>query len=248
MPICVYGKSKTDVKNKLFALRREPSRRADPERLTVAEWLTRWLQSVKDDPSLSLSTYRLYKNTVERHLVPYIGLIRLSGLRAAHVWDLLDALARNGVGDRTKQLAHKVLHRALQIAHKRDKVQQNVCSLVDRPSATSKPRAFLETEEEILRFLHAAEGTRYHALYVTALYTGMRQGELLALTWDCVDLSQGYIDVRATLTKDDSGNLVPTRPKTTASIRRIILPKVALDVLRAPWLLTIRAVLESPWR
>jgi integrase len=68
---------------------------------------------------------------------------------------------------------------------------------------------------------------------MTALYTGMRQGEMLALTWDRVNLDEGYLDVRSTLTKDEDGDLVATKPKSKASIRRIILPKVALVALQA---------------
>jgi integrase len=60
----------------------------------------------------------------------------------------------------------------------------------------------------------------------------MRQGEMLALTWDRVNLSEGYVDVRSTLTKDEDGELVATKPKSKASIRRIVLPQVALDALQ----------------
>src|ERR1700726_3118704 len=77
-PILVYGRSKTDVKNKLFALQREHERGNDPERLTVRQWLERWLQSVKDDSKLSLSTYNLYKNTVDKHIVPHVGAVKLT--------------------------------------------------------------------------------------------------------------------------------------------------------------------------
>jgi integrase len=232
-PILVYGKSKTDVKNKLFALQRDHEPGNDPERLTVGQWLERWLQSVKDDSKLSLSTYKLYKNTVDKHILPHVGAVKLTRLSKSNVWDMLDSLAKDGVGDRTRQLAHKALHRALQIAMRRDKITRNPCALVDRPSAVTKPRFFLKTPEEVLRFQAATVGSRHFALYMTALYTGMRQGEMLALTWDRVNLDEGYLDVRSTLTKDEDGDLVATKPKSKASIRRIILPKVALVALQA---------------
>ena len=83
---------------------------------------------------------------------------------------------------------------------------------------------------------------------MTALYTGMRQGEILALTWDCIDLGDVFIDVRSTLTKDESGKLVATKPKSQASVRRIVLPKVLLDVLRSYRKKTMDPSLpQSPW-
>ena len=135
-------------------------------------------------------------------------------------------------GDRTRQIAHAVLHRAMHVAFKRDKVARNIVALVDKPSSAKKPKIFLKSKEEIWKFREAAIGSRYHAFYITALDTGLRQGELLALKWESVDLQRGLIHVRATLTRDDHKKLVATKPKTPSSIRSVSLAKTTIDLLK----------------
>jgi integrase len=81
------------------------------------------------------------------------------------------------------------------------------------------------------RLLEAARGDRLEALYVLALNTAMRQGELLALKWDYVDLERGVLRVRRTLTRSDKG-LVLGEPKTKKSRRTIRLTAGAAQALR----------------
>ncbi len=230
--IYVYGKTKKDVQDKLFALHREPNIVRDPERLTVGEWIARWLQSVNDDPNVRLATYKLYKSAVDLHINPYIQDIQLVRLSKSDVYALLDSLATKGVGGRMRQVVHSTLHRALQVALRRDKVARNVVALVDKPSASKKEKIILRTVEEIFKFRKAAGTSRYCALYLTALDTGLRQGELLALTWDCVDLVRGYLSVRATLTENQAGKLVLAPPKTNSSVRIVKLAKSTVELLR----------------
>ncbi len=227
-PIYVYGKSKHDVQNKLFAEQREPRAR-DSEGLTIGEWLDRWLEIVKE--TRRTSTYNLYKLTAENHIKPHIETLKLGRLSKAQVYDMFDALKKDGVRDRTLQEVYKVLHRALQVAFKRDKVARNVVALVDRPTATKKDRTILRTEDEVRRFRDATKGSRYEALYLTALDTGCRSGELRALAWDCVDLSKGLIHISATLTENEDGKLIATRPKTDSSIRTVKLLKSNITLL-----------------
>lgn len=87
-------------------------------------------------------------------------------------------------------------------------------------------------EEEARRFLEAAKGSRYYALFYLALATGMRSGELLALTWNDVDLAAGMVAVRRTLAGVSDGAPVWQDPKTPAARRRIPIDPAAVEVLR----------------
>jgi integrase len=80
--------------------------------------------------------------------------------------------------------------------------------------------------------LSAASGERLEALYVLAVHTGMRQGELLALKWPDVDLKSGRVSVRRTITKS-GGHLLLGEPKTAKSRRTITLTAGSLNALRA---------------
>jgi integrase len=231
--ISFYGRSEKAVADQITAYLRDPSKAHDPENLTVGQWLDRWLDMVKADPRCRLATYKLYSNTVNKHLKPRLESIRLAKLSKADVYDMLDNIkTKKSKGDRTRQIANAVFHRAVQVAFKRDKVARNIVALVDKPSAAKKPKVFLKSEEEIRKFREAAIGSRYHILYITALDTGLRQGELLALKWGSVDLSRGLIHVRATLTRNDQGKLVGTKPKTPSSIRTVSLPRTTIELLK----------------
>jgi integrase len=87
------------------------------------------------------------------------------------------------------------------------------------------------SKEEVQRLLEATRGDRLEALYVLAVYTGMRQGELLGLKWRDVDLENGTISVRRTLTKS-GGRLLLGEPKTKKSRRTIRLTEPAVRALR----------------
>ena len=85
--------------------------------------------------------------------------------------------------------------------------------------------------EEARRLLEAARGDRLEALYVLALHTGMRQGELLALKWKDVDLENATLSVRRTITKS-GGRLFLGEPKTKKSRRTIDLTEASVRALR----------------
>lgn len=229
-PIFLYGKTRQEVQNKLFAEQRQPNRARDPEGLTVGEWLDRWLEIVRG--TRRFKTYDLYNAAVENHIKPHVGSIRLGRLSKAHIYDMLDALKKEGVGDQTVQKVYKILHRALQVALQRDKVTRNVASLVDTPTITKKERIIFRTEDEVRRFRKAVRGSVYEPLYLVALDTGCRQGELLALKWENVDLAKGLIHIKATLTENEAGELVATPPKTASSRRTVKLAKNTIELLR----------------
>jgi integrase len=87
------------------------------------------------------------------------------------------------------------------------------------------------TPEQAKAFLEAAHDMRFEALFVLALLTGMRQGELLALQWSDVDLDEGFLQVRTSLYYADR-QFVFTEPKTNNSRRTVVLPKLAIEALR----------------
>ena len=89
-------------------------------------------------------------------------------------------MERDGVPARVRELAHAVLRRALNQAVKWGMIPRNVCTAVERPKAQKKPLQVLGPEE-VARLLAEARDERLHALYVLAVSTGLRQGELLGL-------------------------------------------------------------------
>jgi integrase len=111
-------------------------------------------------------------------------------------------------------------------------IDRNVVALVDRPAAKKKTKVILQTAEEVQTFRHAAARSDYGTLFVTALDTGLRLGELTAMKWDCLDFTRGLLHVKATLTVNLDRKLVASEPKTASSVRIVKLAKNTIDLLR----------------
>lgn len=124
-----------------------------------------------------------------------------------------------------------MVHVALQTAVKWGLVGRNVADGVDIPRAR---RSEMQTwdENDVVRFLDAAKGNPYHALFYTAPYTGMRRSELLALRWQDVDFIYSQIYVNRSLHQLKDGSYIFTEPRSTRSRRTIALSPSAILMLR----------------
>jgi len=227
----IYGDTKTQVQEQLARLQREASvgLLSDPERITVARFLERWLEdSVRR--SVRPTTHTLYSQMCRLHIVRHVGGIVLSKLRALHVQQMLAAMEKDEKSPRLCQLAYTILHRALNDAVRGGLVPRNVCEAVTRPRAPRKTMQTL-TPAQAAQFLEAAKGDRLEALYVLAVTTGLRQGELLGLRWPDVNLEVGRLSVRHQLC-ELRGKLWLDEPKTAKARRQIDLPAVTVTALR----------------
>ena len=86
--------------------------------------------------------------------------------------------------------------------------------------------------DESRRLIEAVRGDKLEALYVLAVHTGMRQGELLALRWEDVDLNEGVIHIRRTLARS-GGRIALGEPKTKGNRRAVHLTGAAVEALRS---------------
>jgi integrase len=226
----VYGKTRADVAKKLSrALSdRESGLVFDDKGLTVEEYLDRWLKdSVRD--TVRNTTYERYKELIGLHIAPALGR-KLKALTPAHVQGFYrDRLDRN-LSAATVQKMHVVLHKALDQAVRWSLVSRNVTDAVKAPRPTPTEIRPLD-QKQAKALLEAARGEPFEALYVLAVTTGMRQGELLGLKWEDVDLENGLVWVRRTLTRSEA-HLVLGEPKTRKSRRTVRLTDAAVKALR----------------
>ncbi|MBA2131964.1 tyrosine-type recombinase/integrase [Capillibacterium thermochitinicola] len=227
----IYAKSKDELiekKKKLDASIVTGTYR-EPSKMTVEYFLDKWLNEICVS-SLRPSTFNLYQGILRKHIYPAIGKILLCKLTPMQLQTLYNSKIKAGLSVSRVKHMHAIIHKALSHALKWGYVSYNVSDLVEKPKQRKKEMT-VWNKEQVDKFLEAAKGDKFYPLYVLALTTGLRQGELLGLRWDDIDLRQGTVSVKRTV-KEVRGKLVVGEPKTKSARRTVTLPKLAIEVLK----------------
>lgn len=219
---------------------------------TVGAWLEHWLTVIAPD-RIRPSTARGYRTYVHQYLIPLLGRRRLDKLRPEDLEAAWAELARRGLRPATVRQAHRIMSRALTIAVRRGHITRNPASLIDGPSVAHTEAQFF-TAQEAARLLDAAEGDRMATRWSAGLGLGLRQGEVLGLAWDAVDLDAGTLTVKRALQRQTwqhgcapacgrkraadcparhGGGLVAVEPKSYNSRRTVAMPEELTAALRA---------------
>jgi integrase len=160
---------------------------------TLDDWLDRWLReiAVKRVRPRTLDTYRHKVGLIKAS----IGRTRLDKLTPAHVRAMHAYIVETkGLASTTALQAHRILAKSLKDAEREGLVNRNVATLVDAPRKAVNSRGSLTTAQA-RAILAKADGDPLASRWALALLYGERQGEALGLTWECVDLERGVIDL-----------------------------------------------------
>ena len=176
----VYGKTQKEVRQKLTAITAEidDGTYMEPCRMTLDEWLDIWLRDYLT--GVKPSTAYLYQRQAKLYIRPALGSVRLDRLEPHTIQRFYNSLheERDGkppLSAKSIKNIHGILHKALQQAVLLNYLRTNAL------------------------FLEAIKGCRYELLLKVDLFTGLREGELLGLMWDCVDFDKGTILVNKQL-------------------------------------------------
>lgn len=189
--LTVSGKSRAIVEGKLRALTREISENGPPKpgarsvtlKAWVDEWLPRHAQKVRP------TTYRTDAGAAGKWIVPTLGHRRLADLNPGDFRDLRKAITGAGRSTTTALHAHKLLENILKSARREGhRVDERLLDL-ERPGRASNDRTSMPADQAV-RMLDQLDGRPDATRWVAALLQGMRQGEALGLTWDCIDLDK----------------------------------------------------------
>jgi integrase len=229
----IYGKTRQEVARKLTETLKSVQDNAPlpPDRLTVGGFAKEWLESVK--PSLRFKTVESYETALRIHVIPKLGHIRLARLAASDLERLYADLIGKGASPKSVLNYHRCIHAMLEKAVRWGILARNVAKLASLPRQVRHELPMV-TPTQARAFLQATREHRLEALFVLAITTGARQGELLGLAWDRVHLDEGFIEVRQALQKQN-GHPTLVEPKTSRSIRSIALTGMAVDALRRHW-------------
>ena len=215
----VYGKTRREVDEKLTKAKvdRERGLVFEAGNLTLGKYLERWLvDSVRG--SVRVKTYEGYETAVRVHVAPAMGRIKLRNVTPTHLRGLYREKLDAGLSTRTVQYLHVTLRQALGQAVKDGLVPRNVADVVNAPRVVTRQMQPL-TSEQAKAFVEAAKGDRHEALYVLAVTTGIRRGELLGLKWEDLELDAGVLRVKRALAPDARTFAEPKTAKSRRSVR-----------------------------
>jgi integrase len=227
----VYGASKREVRDKLNAVLVKHRDGTLPRsgKLTLGQWLTTWHRSLESSGSRRPRTLEHYRLHVERYLIPTLGAVQLAELTPTMVESALGQLTRS-LSPRTVAHARSVLRNALNRAIRDGLINVNAAARAEVAEVAPYEAKILDPDQ-IRVLLDHVNGDRLEALYVTAVYLGLRMGELLGLRWSEVDLVAGILRVSRALQRR-SGVTALVQPKSETSRRTLRLPEPVIEALR----------------
>lgn len=225
----IYAKTKEELIQKKKDLSIATGTLVTDTKTTVRQYLTFCLEDVYK-ATVRPSTYVRNKGLVINHLIPALGNVALSKLVPLQLQKLYGAKLNEEQSRRSIRNMHFVLHKALDQALRWGYVNRNVADMVDLPKPNNKEMQVL-TLQQVETFLQTAKDDWYYPLYVTAVKTGLRQGELLGLQWEDLDLRKGTLTVKRTI-KEQNGKLLVGEPKSKSARRTVTLPKKTVEVLK----------------
>ncbi len=199
------------------------------EKTTVNEFIDRWFEDIAK-PSLRPSTIVSHESIIRVHIKPAIGLLRLIQLTPVHLQNLYSKKLKSGLSKRTVKYIHTLMHQCLTQALKWGLVTRNVAEAVETPKPDKKAVRPL-TQEQVGKLVEILREDRLLPLYVVYLGCGLRRGEALALTTDCIDWENGLIRVNKTIQAITGKGLVMGEPKSESSRRSIAMPEFVRQTL-----------------
>lgn len=239
---CITCGTEGEAKRQEAILRGEVARGGyiEPSTDTLSEFLDEWLRHVSREKRQR--TKDAYKTTVERHLKPGLGRIRLIDLRPLHIEGFLTAQHTKGLAPATVIKHYWTLHKALDRAVLWGKLANNPADRVEKPGV-GKPQIRILSVEEQAALLEASRHGRkrkdgepsppstLYGIILLALATGMRRGEVVALRWVDVDFERATISVRASMEESTSG-VELGEAKSDMAMRQIRIPDNVVAFLR----------------
>lgn len=236
----ITGKTQKEVAQKLKAATAaiDSGTYTAPSKQTLGQWLDAWIETYCG--SVKPRTLEIYKTDIRIHIKPALGAVRLEALTTQSIQAFYNALGKPtkdrpaGLSPKSVKNIHGVLHKALQQAVLIGCLRFNptdACALPRREKKELMPF----DDVQISAFLKAIQGSRYETLFTVTLFTGMREGEVLGLMWDCVDFEAGTITVNKQLqlheavgggayqlgsTKNGKGRSITPAPSVMALLKR----------------------------
>src|SRR3954468_11277275 len=197
---------------------------------TVADVCDEYLRYIEQDRQRKPSTLRDYDSIFRNHVLPHLGTIHLEDLTPDRVerWAAHEIDPNRQMANRTREKTITVFHGVMERARKLYRLPSNPVADVEKPRTAARTEIQVFSPEEVMALVRAADSAQDAAIFLTAAFTGLRQGELVALHWRDVDFSGSAIRVRSSfaggaLTTPKSGKVrsVPMAPEVASALAKL---------------------------
>lgn len=202
-----------------------------PSTLTLDSWFNYWIDNIVCD--LSPNTRRNYRERYAQNIQPILGDMVLTDIKPLHCKMVLNSMEERYAGSTIRQ-TYITMGTLLKSAVMNDLILRHPMNGVrfTKPVRAANDVKYLTVEEE-QKFLEAAQNSHNYFQYALILETGLRTGELIGLTWDCIDWDKQTLTVNKTLEyRHKTGEWRAGPPKTPSSYRTIPLTTRAISLLR----------------
>ena len=230
----IYGKTQEEVRKKLTEItaKIDEGTFVAPSQYRLSEWLENWLE-VYVRHSVKEFTMDSYTNICHKYINPVLGKIKLKELNSTQIQKFYNDLLDKNLSGKTVKNIHGVLHRALEQAYVIGEIKVNPSDRCLLPKV-SRPKIEPMEADEVSSFLSAIKGHKYENVYYLTLFAGLRQGEVLGLTWDCVDFENSMILINKQLkrTSHHKGAVYHLDSTKNGKERLIAVAPTVLDMLQ----------------
>lgn len=228
----VYDTDLKKVKSKLVNLKYEVEHGlfAKQDNITVSGWFDVWIKEYKE-PTVKQGTVGVYKDNFNSYVKNSLGKKKLKDVRPEHIQKIYNELNKKGYSRNTIELVSVVLSGMYKQALKNKIIRENPVPLATLPREKELKEPRVMTIEEQRIFTEYSKESYLYDLFILALATGMRSGELRGLQWKDIDFKNKVVNVNSTLVYVNNDYILDT-PKTPTSRRDIPLIDNALAILK----------------
>lgn len=231
----IYGTKLSEVKKELaVAIAENIQFTSIRDDIKLDDWFNRWIEVYKKK-SVRPNTLREYTHIYNKNISPFLGNRNINSFVKSDIQTLIDKIADDNYKYERQNKIKVILNDMFSRAIEDDLMIKNPAKGV-KLRADKELKAFTLTAKQQIEFLEASKGTFYDNLYNVALNTGLRPGELFALTQEDIHLEERYIDVNKTLVyqkylEDTCKTFHIEPPKTKQSYRQVPINSECLKYL-----------------
>lgn len=228
----IYGNTVTEVKKGMTELRYKLDHGlfiADTK-ITLEDWFKVWLEDYKIN-QVKKGTMITYQDYFTYYIKEYLGSKKIVDLRGEHIQRLYNQLAKKGIAVATIKVMSAILNGCLRQALKNGLIERNPVTLANLPKERQKGSRRVFTVEEQAIFFEYAKDSYLYPLFLLAIRTGLRSGEIRGLKFSDIDKTKGVIHVMRTLKYEIGKGYFEDEPKTITSKREIPLTKDMREII-----------------